>query len=74
MSKWKERLDEIMADYMFDEREAGEAFEFVAKVVGLEVDRLEADEPYATETIHRTKQMESELQFDNFVEALRDEN
>jgi hypothetical protein len=71
MINLKEKYEEVKNDcYILSEDEANDAFEFVGKMLQLEIERLEADEPYATATMAKYEAMESELS--NFLDEFRD--
>lgn len=74
MDSLKERYDEAKKRYLTyaGDDEAEEAFSFVQEVIGLEIERIKRDEPYAHNTLKRYKMMEGELTsfLDQFLEAV----
>lgn len=62
--EYKEKLAEIneeFDDLIFDDKDRDRACQFVAKLIGLEIDRMEANESYATVSIREHQKMESEV-------------
>lgn len=71
MANWKDKLHNIKTKFNFDDKEAANAFSFVAEVIALEQERMEADEPYATNAIRFCQQAEQELNdINSFTESL----
>ena len=58
MGKWANKLQGIKTQYLFDDKDAERAFSFVAEVIALEQERMEADEPYVVNAIQRCQVME----------------
>ena len=76
---YKEKLAEINSefdDFIFDDEDRDRACQFVAKLIGLEVERMEANEPYAKVSIREHQKMESEVYgfYDNTTRHYLEEN
>lgn len=69
---WKEKLEEIQKKYDLDTEGAETAFEFVRDVMELEVERLEADEPYATNAINGDRMTAMNMDWGSYTGALQD--
>lgn len=75
MTNYKEKYEALKDDNLFTDREAEEAFKFVAEVIGLAIERTTELEPYATVAIAKMEAMESEIYhfLDNFLEELEED-
>jgi len=75
MTKYKEKYNELKDEYLFSDREAEEAFKFVAEVISLATERTAELEPYAKVSIAKNEVMESEIYhfLDNFLEEIEED-